>query len=167
MFLPPTLRVAPKLHVHFAAGLLDVPFLADLVSSWRALGVISTRYPLSRARLQPFGVSCRRKYHAFKEFSHESHGCYQLISPDLHFVISVAQYFPQFGRKRGFNTCCWSMRPMLTLEKRRFQGQMLHLARWVSDSLALALRTALALSSESFELTDQLPGWIDWRQGLS
>lgn len=59
------------------------------------------------------------------------------------------------------------MRPMLTLENRRFQGQMLHLARWVSDSLALALRTALALSSESFELTDQLPGWIDWRQGLS
>lgn len=56
---------------------------------------------------------------------------------------------------------------MLTLENHRFQGQVFHLAHWVSDSLALALRAALALSSESFELTDQLPRWIDWRQVLS
>lgn len=59
------------------------------------------------------------------------------------------------------------MWPMLTMENHRFQGQVFHLEHWVSDSLALALRAALALSSGSFELTDQLSRWIDWRQVLS
>lgn len=56
---------------------------------------------------------------------------------------------------------------MLTMENYRFQGQVFYLAHWVSDSLALALRAALALSSGSFELTNQLSRWIDWRQVLS
>lgn len=59
------------------------------------------------------------------------------------------------------------MKPILIEKHRHFQGQVSHLAHWMSGSVALGLRTALTVSLESFEPTDQLPRWIDWRQVLS